>query len=459
MIKRRWLMMLLIFLITLMPAMMFSVNKPVRYHARGEILLIQNARVNIELSGNLSERASRNIIPLEKLNSMVEVLTSNKMIRRMIDALEPNIKKAEKEKLFRLFKREIKARVIPASNVIEVTYADADPIRAQKVVNTLIVIFRDAYRRLAEGMGAMEFYQEHFEQVNRRLKVNIGKLNELRRKEGIMDDFNLVQDNAYRRLEELKEEHVGLGKKISETQTRIALLEKELSAQPEYLKGNFELVVNPTLVEMKQKLTALELEKASLLIRYTEESREVQDKAAEIDSIKAKIARLKPMMEGKAVMVLNPVHENIKADIIEARTELVTLQNKRNKANEQIREQKAQIYHLNQLVHKFVSLENAVESDKKKYNHYLGKLDDARFLNAMNQNQISSLQVIETAEAALPNRMPLLYSTLASVILSLLLAVGTLFMMETFRPRLNNPEQVKNLVKFPVLGSISKKAA
>ncbi len=458
-IKRRWPMMVSIFLITLLPVLYLTVNKPVRHIAKAEIMLEQNQRVNIELSGNLSERASRHIIPPEKLNTLAEVLTSNQMIHKMIDALGPVVQKAEKQELLRHFQNEIETKVVPVSTVIEITYADVDPVRAQKVVNTLVEVFQDYYRQTVEGGGALDFYRHHFDQISARLEISLAKLNELRRKEGIQDGFQRVQVNTNRRFEELKVDQAGLVKKISETQIRITLLEEELNAQPEYLKGNIELISNPIVVEMTEKLTALELEKISLSTKYTEESREVRDITAEIDSIKREIAQLNPVVEGKSLMVLNQLHERIKGDIVAARTQLAGLQNTRKQVEEQIRGHEAEIHRLDQLAHRFTSRENAVATDKKKHSFYLGKLDDARFVQSMNQHEITSLRVIERAEGTVSNHISQLSTTLASVLLCLLMAFGTVFLMEMLRPRLNTPEQTKTLMKLPVLATISKRAA
>jgi uncharacterized protein involved in exopolysaccharide biosynthesis len=458
-IKRRWPMMLSIFLITLLPSILFSVNKPVHHRAKAQIMLEQEQRANIELSGNLSERAARSIIPLEKLNSLAQVLTSSLMIERMIDKLGRMEEKVEKNQLTHHFQSEIDARVIPASTVIEVSYSHADPIRAVKVVNTLVEVFQEYYRGTSEGDGAIAFYQNHLDQISARLAKSLGKLEELRREEGIQDDFQRVQENTNQRIEALKVEQAVTIKKIGQIQTRVARLQEELNSQPEYVKSTIELTANPKIVEIEQKLTSLELERASLSTKYTDESPEMMDKTAEIESIRKELSRFKPLVEGKSVMVLNQLHEKIEEDLIAARTELAGLQNAQNQIGEQLRRHEVETYRLNRLTHRFISLENEVATEKKMHGFYLGKMDSARFVDSMNRHDITSLRVIEKAEGALPNRMPLLSTGIASLVLSLFLSIGVVFLMETIRPRLNNPEQAKTLLKLPVLASISKKAA
>lgn len=458
-IKRRWLMILSVFLITLVPSIILSLNKPVLYNAKAEMLLDPEQRAHIELSGQLSERAFRSIVPMEKLNSLVGILTGNLMIDRMIDVLEPTAQEDEKKGLMQHFQKEIHARVVPASTIIEISYAHTDPVRAQKVVNTMVDVFRDYYRHSVDADGALSFYQRHLDQINGKLKEDLAKLDVLRRQEGIVDNFERVQANVNRTHENLKVERDGLVKKISEVRIRLARLAEERDRQPEYLKGNIELIKNPQLSGMEQKLTALELERASLETKYTGESPEIRDKTAEIESIKREIARLDPMVEGKSNMILNQLHENIKGDLISARTELAGLEKTHSNVEEQIQIQEAGMHRLDQLALRFISLENKVDVDKKMLDLYLRKMDSARFVDSMNQDQITSLQVIQRARGAIPNRKPFLFNMIASVVLSLFLAFGMVFMMEMARPKVNSPEQAKNLLKLPVLATISKKAA
>ena len=73
---------------------------------------------------------------------------------------------------------------------------------------------------------------------------------------------------------------------IRELEQKIAVLDDQLKQQKATISSGTSITVNPVYSQITSKLTQLELERDSLLQRYTPDHRLVKDKETEIAGLK-----------------------------------------------------------------------------------------------------------------------------------------------------------------------------
>src|SRR5262249_19638257 len=98
---------------------------------------------------------------------------------------------------------------------------------------------------------------------------------------------------------------------IRETEQKMTILDEQLRQQKATISTSQSITVNPVYQQIRTKLTQLELEKDSLLQRYTADDRLVKDKEAEILELKKKLETVKETSVGSESISLNDVHRRI----------------------------------------------------------------------------------------------------------------------------------------------------
>ena len=87
--------------------------------------------------------------------------------------------------------------------------------------------------------------------------------------------------------------------------------------------------MNPVYEQIRSKLTQLELERDSLLQRYTADDRLVKDKETEIAELKKRSRNGQETSVGSESISLNDVHRRILNELLQARVQLRALNEKK----------------------------------------------------------------------------------------------------------------------------------
>ena len=455
-LSTRWKQLILIFIMIAVPATVVSLSRPVVYPVSSKIMFEQNRRANIELSSQLSERAARSIVPAEKMNSQIEVIKGNYLIGKLVQTLglssEDNPESAEVLRL----QEKIGVRVIPASTIIEISYADTDPNRAQEIVNTLTTLYREFYSKNIEGEDAMAFYEGRFLQTDRSLKENYKKLYALRSKEGLLTNYSQAKGAIIDRVFALQNQISDSDLKISDLTAKIAFLKTVLQNHPPQAERDIEYWRNPNMTTMEDQLAALEMEKNNLSTKYTEDSREIRDKDEEIQRLKERILKSSKMVQGKVIHSANPMYEETEKQLTLAMATLEGLVNARNEMTGSLATGQTKLVHLNQMAYEFAAIENAVAVERKTHSAYLGKLEDARFIQAMRDSHITSVSIIQSAKAPPLSSKPVFTSAAMSSGLGALIALAIVFLLDFLRPKLNSVEQIAEMLRLPVIGTVTE---
>jgi uncharacterized protein involved in exopolysaccharide biosynthesis len=96
-----------------------------------------------------------------------------------------------------------------------------------------------------------------------------------------------------------------------------------------------------------------------------------------------------------------------------------------------------------------------VEINEENYHLYVKHMEEARISNAMDSQKIANISVVEPALLPLyPIKPTKLLNILISMILGVILSLGTAFVYEYLSHSFNNAEEVNKYLGLPVLASI-----
>ncbi len=203
----------------------------------------------------------------------------------------------------------------------------------------------------------------------------------------------------------------------------------------------------------EEKLLASEKELETL--RGQDENRSLQNTREEIRIVRDKLAESESRTYGRRTSGINPMHQTLQQELLRFETEKKALSAKREVLSRQIADFDAQIKDLNAVEMRLNQLAQQVVVDRKNYDLYLTKLEEARISDAMDAEKISNLSLIERASVPVkPARPKVALNLILGLFIGLFGAVLIAFVAEFMSDRLESPEDVMRVLKLPVLTSI-----
>ncbi|MEM9274260.1 MAG: polysaccharide biosynthesis tyrosine autokinase [Cyanobacteria bacterium P01_F01_bin.143] len=225
-LQRRWKPALAVFLLTAGSICLASSFLTTKYQAGGKILFEPNEDyTGLGNGGNDLQALTVGQTPLV---SQKEILTSSPILQQTIDQLK--LKDDDGEPLTpKEMGKRLKADLVGASDVIEISYEDKDPQTASNVVNTLMNIFLE--NQIADNQKdtkiAKTFLNKEGPELERKLEQQEAILQDIRERNNIVD---LTQEKRIlvQEIGTLNRQISGIGAQLQGAKAQTGALEQEL---------------------------------------------------------------------------------------------------------------------------------------------------------------------------------------------------------------------------------------
>jgi uncharacterized protein involved in exopolysaccharide biosynthesis len=297
-----------------------------------------------------------------------------------------------------------------------------------------------------------EFYDEQEKKLQMELTKAEMALKEYQEKEKIVDaDVELTSDLT--RLAAFETSLRTTESSIRESKEKIRMLEAQLKEQQPTASSSRHLNINPQYDKIRDKLIQLELDRDSLLQRYTANDRLVKDKEKEIADLNSKLAAM--LSDPKAVWSTNPVYQGILNSLLKERADLTAFEGRRNSLQRQVTTYSSQAADLKKKSFAYDRLRQDVNSRKEALALYKKKAEVARISEAMDERKFGNVAIFEKASFPLPTagRSPWVM-VLATVLISIAIAVAGAFAIEFFNTSLRDETDVEEQIGVTVLATI-----
>ena len=280
-------------------------------------------------------------------------------------------------------------------------------------------------------------------------------LKEYQKKENIVDigkeisSYLAAQAASERNLNEAESN-------IQETKERIRILTTQLKQQQETISSSKSLTVNPVYGQVRNRLTQLELERNSLLQRYTPGDRRVIDKESEITNLKDRLATLDQTSVRSESISLNSIRQNILGQLLSARVQLLALKEKRSSLRNQFAAYSSMAAEKKKKSFDYDRLQRNVDETKAALALYKGKSEEARISDALlDERKFGNVSIFQRAALPLETAgLSLSFMFLAIILFSIAIAVGGAFAVEFFNSTLRNETDVEEQTGLPILATI-----
>jgi uncharacterized protein involved in exopolysaccharide biosynthesis len=467
----------LFFFATVSAAMIATFLMDPTYEAASRVL-VKIGRENLYVPTAAASGNPNSVISMNQeaqLNSEIEILTSRALAEEVVNELGPTAIYRELDKksfLAGIFpavgapmskndaavlklQKDLTAEVIRKSNVIQIYYTNKDRDMAALVVNSLVNLYLDRHLDVYKSPQSYTFFDEQSRLLYGKLTMAEDALKTFKEKNNISSlqeqrTLLLQEDSALRTSLNQTESA------ITEAQNRLKQLHDQIASVPKTIPQGGEANHNPYLISnLQEKLVELELREKDLTLKYTDQSRLVQNVREEISLVRQRLDQLEAKRYEKSNSGVNTTYQRIEEDVFRNEAELKALLAKQTIIGEQRAQCQTRLENLNRFELQLEQLNREVDVNGQNYRLYLTKFEESRISSAMDSQKIANVSLIEPALPPLKPKRPIVALNLAlGVLLGAFGALGLAFSREYLDDSLERPEQAERVLALPVLASV-----
>jgi uncharacterized protein involved in exopolysaccharide biosynthesis len=436
---------------------------PKQYQTQMKVL-VKNERADMIVSADRNGgSAYRGDVSEAQINSEIELLTSNNLLREVVtkcglDRLESSHEAAADERLpvavekaLRRLHRDLKVSAVRKANIIQVEYSATDPRRAVAVLAQLADSYLVAHLKVHGTPGTHEFFKGQADRYQRELLDAEANLAAFRQRENIvmlaqqkdtMLQKSSASDSALMQAEAA----------IGEDTQKIAGIRGQLAAVDPRVVTQSRTLSNQYLVErLHTMLAELHNRRTLLLAKFRPEDRLVQEADREIADTQAALDRATRLTGLEQATDVNPLHQALEIDLARLQAELAGLQSRRQSLARQSDTYSQQLVKLANATAAFDDLARTQKEAEENYLLYAKKTEEARIAESLDQQKIANVAIAETpTEPHLPSKPDVPLNVALGVLLACFVSLGTAFTAEYFSDIVAQPSELEELTGLPV---------
>jgi polysaccharide biosynthesis protein PslE len=412
---------------------------------------------------------SRVEVTEEELNSEVELLKDNDVLRRVVEAndlaahdwlrlLRPHEEPAARlERAAKKLSNRLDVQPIKKTNLIAVSYDAPDPLVAARVLQSLAGIYLEKHKEVHRPGGQLHFFDQQTGESRRQLEEAKGKLLDFTNTHGVVMAA-LQRDLVLQRLNDVEASYRQTQVEMSETEHRVHQLDAQLAKLPERSVTQVRTADNAELLRaLKSSLLDLELKKTQLLTKFEPNHRLVQEVEQQISQARAAIAseKLSPVRDETTDQDANYVWA--KAELQKSQVEKKGMEARSATMTGQLAEYRTLARQLGEEAIVQDDLTSSEKAAQDNYLLYVKKREEARMGDALDEDGIVNVAI---AEQPVVPALPVWSAgviVLVGFVGALTLGTGAAFAADYLDPALRTPEEVLACLEIPVLASLPER--
>jgi len=319
----------------------------------------------------------------------------------------------------------IRAERVGHAALVNLSFRHQDPVIAAKAVNTLGALYLERHLGVLKNARSEAFVQEQAEALKQRLDQAEKNLEDFKRSNGIGSTPKDERESLTRQIALFDVQHAEILAKVAELNGRVARLQTH---PPDTPRSGSE--VSPAY----EKLITLQQKESDMSVRLGERN-------PDLIALRSEIARARESV----------IHEQQQQQQIE----LNGWRARQAVSQPKLHELRARLQALDRAEVDFNHLQQKAQAAQQDYRVYTAKAEESRIANAMDNEKIASVRVIDSARpplAPLPSTVKL--KLILAALFGLLAGVAVSFGLELFRDQLETPDRVERVLGLPVLTSI-----
>ena len=429
--KHRWLVAGL-FLVTVFSMAIWSFVQTPVYQASATVLIEPEAAKVL----NIQEVTPIGAPTQEYYRTQYELMTSRPIVSKVIETLSlkqriPELQRAADP--VRALQNAITVEPRRNTRLVAVKFEHPDPQLAAEVTNALArqYVKHNLDIKLRGAQEAMTWLNEQMTTLRVKVQESSVALQNYRVKAGIMGLQEQRQITAQKIMD--------FNKQYLESQAQRLSVEAKMN-ELQRVTGQggaqtiFTVADSQLIQKLKQEASELDVTRAKLSKTYKEKHPEILKVDAQIEQVSQRIdSEIKNMMRG------------VQTEFRVARAREETLLGNVNRLRTEAQE-------LNEKEIQYLNLQRDADSNQQLYEAVLKRLKETGITGGLETNNVSVIE--EAIQPRIPIRPRKRVNLLISVIVGLLVGVGTALTIEYFDTTVKTPDDVERYLGLPVIGIV-----
>ena len=444
-----------------------AVVLPTKYRAETK-LLVKRERVDPVISPDKSaQMVFHDTVSEEEINSEVELITSQDVLQKVVVTCGLDKKKFlsgilhpwqtqqnRTDKAVVDLRSDLQLEVLKKTNVISIAYESHDPATAQKVLATLDDTYLQKHLDVHHPSGQFQFFDQQADQYKKDMMTAEGQLKQFADQQGGVAP-STMRDMTLQKLADFNGQLQTTRASITETQTRIADLEKQSQSTPTRLTTQMKRGDNAQVLEnLKSTLVTLELKRTELLTKYQPTYPLVQEVDKQINDTRVALAKEESSPVKEETTDQNPTYAWVSSELAKAKADLSGYQARETALTSIISQYNDQVRKLEQQGIQQGDLMRTAKADEANYLLYTQKKEEARIEDALDRTRLLNVSVVQTpAVPSLPTRSPIVFG-LVALLLASAVSIGVVFAIDYTDQSFRTPSEVLNELRIPVLAAV-----
>jgi len=446
-------------------ALLVGIFSPSTYQAHTKLLVKRERMDPVITPGQDAPVVMHDDVTEEELNSEVELLESDDVLRQVVAATglsakpswfsfgKPN-NEAGIAKATQRLRSSLVVDAVKKSNLISVTYSSSDAQLCAKVLNKLNETYIEKNTDVHRPHGQYKFFDQQAERYKVELEQSEQQLKQFAAQPGGVSPL-LARDNTLQKLSEFSATLDQTRAEMAATEEKIRNLHKQEGSLPMRITTQTREVDDAALLQQyKSTLMNLELKRTELLTKYQATYPLVQEVDKQIADTKIQIAAEEKAPVRENTTDVNPTNQYVSTELAKAEADYSGLQARAAATATIVSMYRKQAEDLEQkgIVHgDLLRTQKTVEDN---YLLYLKKREEARMSDALDQRGILNVIVAEQpVPPVLPTGSPWMTLVLGFV-LAVILSAGAALAVDYLDPSFRTPAEVLDELNIPVLAAV-----
>jgi succinoglycan biosynthesis transport protein ExoP len=444
---------------------------PPKYEAETKIL-VRQGRIDPVVSPTANVPLTvRQPLTEEELNSEVEILLSDDVLRQVVIAC--GLDRAKAAIPLPLLRRaddphtrmgtavsELKSalKVVPVkkTSVIEVNYQRRNAQQAAEVLKALNAAYIDKHVEAHRSGGQFKFFEQQAEDYRERLRTAEQRLQDFSKSQNSVRP-EMVRDEMLQQLTTLNGDIAATGAEIAQTENRLQTLEQQAQSLPARITTSVKTSDNEQLMQqLKSTLLTLELKRTDLLSKFQPDYRPVQELEQEIEKTRAAIAAEDASPLRESTTDADPTHTLVTTELTKAKADLSGLRARQTTMQKTAQRYQTVIHDLENKSRLEQDLLREAKAAEENYLLYVQKREQSRITDALDQMRILNIAIVEEPSIpVLPTHSRSILA-IAGLLFAAVVSVVVVFVLDFFDSSFHAPREIESALNIPVLAAVPR---
>jgi succinoglycan biosynthesis transport protein ExoP len=446
------------------------------YQANMQVVVEQDRSDPAITSAQVANVNNTKQVTLDQVTSEVTLLQGEDMLRSVVTSchladgwspmdiflpFDPQRRMAaKKEKATRNLEKKIKVEAETTSDVIDVKYGRmGEPEAPACVLQTLGKLYLEKHLQLQRPAGSSDFFTQETEKYRQALAESEKKLVAFSADQRVAAP-DLVRTDMAQQLALSESNLYQAQQSIAADQKRIDNVKAQMAATP--ARSSTTEVSNASNILMQNlqaSLLAAKVKRTQLLLKYDANYPLVREAEEEIAETEDAIAKANASNFVNRTTDRDPTYEYLRQDQAKTEADLAAQHATAAALVGSIRGIQTELVKLDQQAVTQAALLRETKADEGNYLLYLGKREQERTSDALDQRRIANVAIaVPAVTPILPKYSPFMVMFLG-LVAAVFVGIAAAYVMEYLDPSFRTPQEVSDTLSMPVLATMPKRAA